>query len=223
MPSYIDYQVQRAPTFLSGRWGTAWLSSMGSAKNVSVDAAIAAVNCRFIANSSISPDDALVAVGHDRGLEQVPGETNDAYRARLVDAWNAYQWAGTKKGLLDQLAIVGCTNVQIQENWEYTGPGADPTQWWRFWITIRAPHPFGTVATVPRWGSGFRWGDGHRWGGIDKNRADLVKRIVRKWKPAHAQCVKITILMDAKVWGDHVTKWGDGTKWGGGAAVVIVP
>lgn len=219
-PSYVDYQVKKSPSWLSDPVGVGWESSMGLAKNAVAQAATDAVTARFFGNASLSPADALAAAGRDRKLPQLTGETTDAYRARVVSVWSAYQWAGTAKGILDQLAVAGYSNVKIVENADYTGPGADASKWWRFWVKIYQPHDLGDGSTGRRWGDGWRWGDGTRWSGMPKDRVDLIKAIIRKWKPPHAQCVKVIVVLSGALWGDG-WKWGDGTKWGGAVGTFV--
>ncbi len=93
------------------------------------------------------------------------------------------------------------------------GADYDPAKWWRFELVVYQPHGMGDGTGVPRWGS-FTWGDGTRWGGLPHDRVELLRRIVRKWKPAHAQCLRVKVVLSGALWGDG-WRWGDGTTWGG--------
>ena len=207
MTTYREWQPTVAPAWIDAQWSEAF----GLAKDSVADIATQAVKSRLIATC---PTDAIVPIGNDRGLERVPGETTASYRARLVGAWEAYAWAGTAKGILDQLAIAGYSNVRILENESIGGSDADPSKWWRFIVRILQPHPFGDGSTIPRYGDGTTYGGGRTYGGIPIAARDLIRRIIRKWKPAHARCLRVEVVLSGRLYGDGLT-YGAGTTYGG--------
>lgn len=112
---FDEYLPKTLPPPLRGPWGTAFHQAVGERMDAIVEDYRQAVFSRL---PGICPDDALDLVGSDRLLPRGPGETNDAYRARLVDAWEA--WAGDNTpisgtgggeasalGLLRQMQIAG--------------------------------------------------------------------------------------------------------------------
>jgi len=54
-----------------------------------------------------APDDALELTGHERGLQRYPGEYPDAFRNRLLHAWEFWDRAGTLPGMLAALEHMG--------------------------------------------------------------------------------------------------------------------
>lgn len=216
---YSDYQLALGAPWLQGPNGTAWLSGHGVMKDAFVEATIQAVKCRFI---SVCPVDALQYIGQERLLEQYPNENLYQYRARLQSAWDLWQYAGTKQGVLAAIHGLGFSNVTILENSDWAVPpsqGYGPgDEWWRFWVIIDQPH-----GLSPNWA----WGDGSLWGrptfGLSGGGAQALPPIIsniKKWRPAHAQCVALIIILSGRLWGNG-WNWGDGSTWGGKAAYTI--
>lgn len=202
---FSDYEVELAPPWLRGRWGEAWGRASGLVKDLVAEGAMQAVKARFL---RAGPPDALAYAGNDRWIERAPGEADAVYRARLLQAFETWRLAGTSKGILRALAIIGYPKATIYESHQWFPK--DP-RWWRFWIVIDPPHGF----------SLWRLGDGTKLGtkllGLDKPDGkaalDLLRRVVRKWKAAHAVCANIVLVLFGKLLG---TGWkiGDGTKLG---------
>lgn len=66
---------------------------------------------------SVASDDALPYIAQERGLIQGPTETIDEFRARLLDVWRVWPFAGTAVGELLQLYYQGYTDgYLIQSN-----------------------------------------------------------------------------------------------------------
>ncbi|MGZ3454441.1 MAG: phage tail protein [Polyangiales bacterium] len=196
--------MELAPPWLHGRWGEAWARALGLAKDLVAEGAMQAVKARLLRNS---PPDALPYAGTDRQIERGPGEADASYRARLLGAFETWRLAGTNKGIVTALAVIGYPKVSIYENKDWA-PG-DP-RWWRFWIVVEPPHSFTT----------WKLGDGTKLGskllGLDeggKAALDLFRGVVRKWKAAHTTCESILIVLSGTLIG---TGWklGDGTKLG---------
>jgi len=202
--NFQDFEVELMPPWLRGRWGEAWARAQGLAKDLLAEGAVQAVKARFLRDG---PPDALAYAGTDRQIERGPAESDASYRARLRGAFETWRLAGTNKGILTALAVIGFTKVAIYENKDWA-PG-DP-RWWRFWIVVEPPHPFTT----------WMLGDGTKLGtkllGLDAGGTaalDLFRRVVRKWKAAHTTCEHIIIVLSGSL---HGTGWklGDGTKLG---------
>jgi len=202
--SFRQYMIELAPPWLRGRWGEAWNGTVGLAMDMVAEGAMQAVKARFIKQA---PADALPYAGTDRQIERAPGESDETYRARLLQAFETWQLAGTNKGILAALAVIGYPKAKIFEShdWFPTDP-----RWWRFWLVIDPPHAF----------TSWKLGDGTKLGmkllGLDakdKTALDLLRRVVRKWKAAHTVCEKLIIVLFGKLLG---TGWkvGDGTKLG---------
>jgi hypothetical protein len=203
--SFRDYMIELAPPWLRGRWGEAWNGTVGLVMDMTAEGAMQAVKARFLKRG---PADALPYAGTDRQIERAPGEPDDVYRARLLAAFETWRLAGTNKGILTALAVIGYSKARIFESHDWYP--IDP-RWWRFWLVIEPPHAF----------TSWKLGDGTKLGtkllglgGAEAKAAlDLLRRVVRKWKAAHTVCEKIIIVLFGKLLG---TGWklGDGTKLG---------
>jgi hypothetical protein len=208
--TYREYLEETAPPWGDEFWRRLH-SVLGVLHNTYAEGATQATRARFIAEA---PADALDYIAEERGIERGALETLAQFRERLEQSFEAYQYAGTEKAIKDQLAAVGYSGVVIYEDSDWTWDSSAGTNWWRFWVVF----PEGTLLTTAPpayWGSGtfgtFAWG-----GSITIAQYQQIRRIVDKWKPAHAQLVNIIVIHDGELWGDgHV--WGSGT-WGGSAS-----
>jgi len=213
--SYRDYAVDLAPPWLLQPQGQAFLRALGSVRDDITQRLKEGVKARFI--ESAAPD-ALAAIGADRGLERGPTDTDDTYADRLKDAWALWTWAGTPTGVLNALWDAGYTNVVL--------------------LTSRRTHTLDasrelvtTVLSPPRWfgGEGF-WNSFLVWfpqpfitswqvGGVPASNsaeADTVRRLVNRWKPAHARVTGYIATLTGHFWGEPGLEWGDASlDWGG--------
>jgi hypothetical protein len=114
-----------------------------------------------------------------------------------------------------------------QGNWDWDGSPA--TAWSRFWVIIYS------VGGVPwseiDWGDvGLTWGQADLTWGSTATAAEVaaVRGIVRYWKPAHARCEKIIVVLDDAAAFDPTDPpgpplpdgtWGDNWTYSAGAAV----
>jgi len=164
-----------------------------------------------------SPDDVLPFVGNERGLPRYPGESVASYRARLVAAWEAHKFAGSAKGIEDQLAAYGYPG-KVSFFPGRDGPHGEPAPYWsQFWITFpTGTHPI--TSEGPPWDS-FNWDDGTTWGpvGYTPEFAATLHAIVNKWKPVRWICRGFIFETGTAVW-DGFT-WDDGTVWAGAIEV----
>lgn len=224
---YDQYELQSAPPWLQNPVGENWLTALGILKDGLVEGAIAAVKCRW---SAVAPEDALPYIGRERSLDRLAAEPIAAYRARLQNAWTAWQYAGTKKGILDAAALLGLTGALIKENADWTVPPSlgysAGQEWWRFWVIVDRPHPFsiawaigdGTLVsgpsapTVPTILIGLRPFDVY---------ASLVK-IIRTWKPAHALLANMTVILSGKLIGYPAWTIADGSVVGASTVVTAI-
>jgi hypothetical protein len=136
-----------------------------------------------------SPDDVLPLVGAERGMPRYPGETPIQYRARLLDAWNAYTFAGAEQTIVSQFAHAGYPGVEITFDAAALGPNGEAAPYWsQFWVyfPFSSGHP--VTGNGPTWNS-FNYGDGTVYGlGVTVGFYQLIHGIVRKWKPTRWIC-----------------------------------
>lgn len=201
---FVRYQLAHAPPWLLGEWGERLMIVLGIAKEVQSQRTRDAVKARFV---HLAPVDALPDLGKDRKMLRAPGETDDGYRERLLNAFDIWATAGTEAGLLELFRVAGATDVTI---WEDQDVGGALGHWARFAIYVAEPHPY----TAPKtWGS-FAWGDGTCWGFGDDAAITYTKEVIRRWKPAHTRCVGIAVVW-AGVDGLSIIRIDDGAAVAG--------
>lgn len=150
------------------------------------------------------PLDAIDYHARDRMLERIVGETDEALRDRVVDAWGFWSAVTTTSGLQDILrAHTGCDEVYVydeaNDGWVSNGVGAgyDDTNTdlaSRHAVVIGQTHPWAipTVGPGPIVGPGLLVG-------IDMTLTELsmVRRIYRRHRPANMIGSDIFVLFDA--------------------------
>jgi hypothetical protein len=215
---FVDYAQKTNVPWLSRPFGAAWVEAQAIVHDVTVDGAREAAKARFV---GIAPSDALPHHADERALEQGAGETEESWRSRLLDAWEAWPWAGTERGVVDALELFyDPATVYEALDW-YPGDAA----WARFWVVLGAGgHPFGPAKKI---GLTTPWkvGDGTIVGlsGATTDDVARLRRTIKLWKPGNTRCVEIIAQNGAAIIG---TGWkvGDGTVVGGtSSAHISVP
>lgn len=110
--AYQDFQDRLSPTALQGPVGTAFESAFGAMKDAQLARLVASVKAKF---PGIGPADALASIGADRGMPRGGSESDAAYAARLLNAWNIWPWAGTAYGVLQAFYSTGYQNVVLAQ------------------------------------------------------------------------------------------------------------
>lgn len=185
MADVKDYVQALMPTWLLGPMGEALTLVYGLIADAHAEGTREAVALRFV---DFAPLDSLDDHGSDREILRAPGEGLEAFRARLMQAWDAWAQAGSPGGILLQLGPAGVAAAVLVE-----GASIDPeipASWGRWYLDVSEPHPF-TPPVV--WGGGQEWGDGWLWGFGDATALEYVRRVIRKWEPARTLCTGIRI------------------------------
>jgi hypothetical protein len=210
--TYKNFQADSAPPALQHERWRAFTGALGDAKDAVALAARDALRSMLVGEC---PEDALAHIAAERRLERFPTETTEQHRARLAAAWASFEFLGTKAGLVGALTAAGHSPVVYEANaaappwwvgaWPPASEGPMPSAWVGTW-----PVPAGDVAGWPSrfwvdlkltawspwtWGSGPFWGDEDRTWGSTATRAEvaLVKRIIRRWRPAHCVCIGVFV------------------------------
>jgi hypothetical protein len=229
MSTFADYEsLTLAPGWLQTPDAKSYLANRGAAKDALIQECKDAVKCRF---PTLCPDDALPALSRERGIDRGPGESSDVFRARLLQAWNIWTWAGTPYGMLLAARAAGYPNVilktqggmQYQLQTTLAGvPGSDliiattpgtvhlggtPSEFWNDFAAL-------VMTPFPSWWGGVAASDGSP---DQKAFAALVK----KWKPGHTRCVQLKVI-DGVAWGVGGLTWGSFT-WGAGTVTNWTP
>ena len=195
-------------------------------------------------------DDALAAMGRDRGIRRGFQETSANYAKRLIRWWDDKKTAGNAFALLQQLAAYtgpgpsfrtvdvrgnwysraadGTLSIApTKANWDWDGANDALSRWSRFWVIV---YPNGVWTTGAKWGDGSKWGDGHVWGTtMPSEVAASMRSIVADWKPAGTRCVNIVIAFDNTSFDPTQVRDGTGLpngnwgSWGYISGGVMVP
>jgi len=129
---YLLHQIP--PPSLCGPWGSKLLGITALMADASMHSLACAVRAPWL-RSKYSPDDALPLIGNERMMSAYPAETAATYRARLLDAWNAWGWAGDEASIEGQFEAAGYTATEFdvagllswgRTNCEVTGGQEDP-------------------------------------------------------------------------------------------------
>jgi hypothetical protein len=192
------------------------------------------------------PDDALAALGRDRGVIRGIAETSRSYAYRLtqwlVDArtrGTAFTMMKVLHDYCDSARVHGMSFriVDSRGNWysrssagvetssldtgNWTWDGEEATRWARFWVIV---YP-GTLWAVESstWGTGL-WGDGGAWGStIAPDEAATIRTLEDGWKPAGTRCHRGILAFDAASFDPTAPEpdglWGNWSKVVGGVRV----
>jgi len=110
--AWQQYLQQLATTQLQQPVGAAIEAAQASQLDYAADRLRFALKAKM---PGLAPPDGLSQIGIERGMPQGQSESNSAYSARLLDAWNAWPWAGTAYGLLRAFWSTGYTNVILAQ------------------------------------------------------------------------------------------------------------
>lgn len=202
MSTFEARQPERQPTGIKGRWGKKWGGAFGAQKDKLLTDAKDAVKSGFVA---LAPVDSFPRHGADTELEQLPGETDDGFRARVRGAWEFWSWAGSGRGLSTALDLLGyADNYQLKSGHDFS------LTLWAQWFALISSHSF----AVTTWGAPSLWGAPSVWG--SSATSDDVRRhrgLMRKVSNARDRGWLVFTFTTPGVWG--IAKWGAPLVWGG--------
>jgi hypothetical protein len=167
------------------------------------------------------PEDALPLIGKESLLERYPIETTGGYKRRLLDRWNAWQFAAVESTIERQFAIAGYPGILVEFRPSAPGPDGTAAYETQFWVRF----PLGThpvTGASPLYGTDHEYGDpGLYYGpsGLTPEFLALIRGIVRKWKPGHWICRGFVFDLGAAYYGDEHF-YGDPDLYYGGTVEV---
>lgn len=142
------------------------------------DAKAAIFRVRRAWTTKVAPDAALDLIGADRDLRRLPGEDTEAYRARLLSAFDLYQQGGTVPGMVLAMDLLG-----------YSAKVEEP----------RTPRQYDGSFVH---GGSVRYGE-VEWAlftvsldpgvSITLERLELILRTIHRWKPAHTMLAYLVL------------------------------
>lgn len=144
------------------------------------------------------PSDDLDNHLRNTGDERACGETDAAVRAYLANRWTAYKLAGTREGLLLQLARFGITRVTIVRELDLRHAaigGAFGGNTGYYFLVLDPPSPF-SAGNAPAYDDGSTWDGGGVWGGLPTGFLDCLRRSIRRWEPSGESCRYIVAGQD---------------------------
>ena len=224
--TYRELMEEESPPWLLTRDGKPFMQAIGQAKDALFWRMQQAVMTRFPAFATRT---AVERLGAERGVPRALGETLESYASRVKAAWTSWTYAGTAYGLLRTLSEAGYENVQLaiyngrryylnpttralefvdlgSHSWLFGEIGDE--YWSRFIVLF--PNPL-----LARWVD-----DGVP--AEDSDEANIIRGLVRRWKPAHMLCDRILIATSDETWDyfpedgtwdDPGATWGDETAW----------
>lgn len=109
--SYKDFLEGIAPSWLLTPRAKRWIRAVGDGADALLGPLKEAVRARM---PLVAPEDALAAIGSERGIARGTTESAASYAARLAEAWETWPWAGTPYGMLRAFRAAGYTNVALE-------------------------------------------------------------------------------------------------------------
>lgn len=202
MARWQDLILDLLPFWLSGSFAKRFFRSAVTPADIITDGIKEGVKARFV---KIAPDDALDEIGSERNIERYPNETLASYRVRLAEAWETWMHAGHESSIENQfLVFAGLTNVRTYAhriignpvtpyNWQ---PDQNSTAWSRFSHVIDQPMPWSDLIAGPEIIAGPEVISGTT---MTASEYRIMRRIVHKWRPAHALGVMLTLVFDGVI------------------------
>jgi hypothetical protein len=189
-PTFVDWLNQRSTVWMRQPRSSGWFGvTLAVPANEAVEGWLFC--CRMhLLDDPESPDDVLPIIALDRKLPRYPHETAAQHRARLIDAWNIYPYAGTEHVIEMQLAAAGYPNAVVEFRPSELGPRGEAAPYrTQFWVVFAdGYHP--VTGPCKPWGT-FVWGD--KWTevpgvwaptGLTPDFYRTIMGIVLKWKPS---------------------------------------
>lgn len=209
-----------SPPWLGAYWGERFMGVIAMTGDLVLEGMVRALKAPWLRQST-SPPDALPLVGSERSMPRYDANDDDTYRARLLDAWNTWLFAGTvegtgDQGMVGQYAAAGWLNVVIRNNfqWDFENP-KDTADWSRFVVVLEQPNGL----TTWTYGSGIAYGsepDSPTYGSTaTQGQITEVKSIARKWKTHHEINPYILVILSGEYYGDPDLVYGGAAVYGG--------
>lgn len=183
---YQKWLAELMPPWLQAPRGRAFIEALGEIIDEHASMTATCVAARFCDRA---PKDALLLIGAERGIFRHPAESEEAYRDRVLGAWDYWQWAGTERGLQIALHQLGYSSAIIPTK------TYDAARWAEFDVYIYAAS--------------------RSYDGTEAERARIIA-IVNAVKPAHTKINSIQYVPAGPLtWDPPNLVWDSpGATWG---------
>lgn len=200
---YREFEPALAPPWLQGERGSAFMRALGKARDTTAETTRQAIMAWMVERA---PDDALAWLSRNRGMARYPGETIEAWRNRILLAWDFWRLGGTLPGIKRWLEAAGYDASVIE--WGRYDRGI-----WAEFSVYLFPKIAGYI--TDRWDDGLNWDDGTPWNySLASSELSRIPGLINEIKPAHTRVRSIFYVPGpASWWDDSRETWDDGGQW----------
>ncbi|GIW30218.1 MAG: phage tail protein [Meiothermus sp.] len=189
-----DWLRDRAPPWFQDAPVGPEIEAYGALADEHLEYVATALRARY---AELAPEDGLNLLGAERNFVRYPAESLDAFRQRIIGAWEFWQWAGTEYGLGLALSQLGYNSAIVPVR------NYDNTRWSEFDVYLYA---------------GTRSYDGSV---EEKNR---ILAIINQVKPAHTRLATLRYVPSGPLnWNPAGLTWNPPGQVWGAPPVVLYP
>ncbi len=189
-----DWLRDRAPPWFQDAPVGPEIEAYGALADEHLEYVATALRARY---AELGPEDGLNLLGAERNFVRYPAESLDAFRQRIIGAWEFWQWAGTEYGLGLALSQLGYNSAIVPVR------NYDNTRWSEFDVYLYA---------------GTRSYDGSV---EEKNR---ILAIINQIKPAHTRLATLRYVPSGPLnWNPAGLTWNPPGQVWGAPPVVLYP
>lgn len=189
-----DWLRDRAPPWFQDAPVGPEIEAYGALADEHLEYVATALRARY---AELAPEDGLNLLGAERNFVRYPAESLDAFRQRIIGAWEFWQWAGTEYGLGLALSQLGYNSAIVPVR------NYDNNRWSEFDVYLYAS---------------TRSYDGSV---EEKNR---ILAIINQVKPAHTRLATLRYVPSGPLnWNPAGLTWNPPGQVWGAPPVVLYP
>lgn len=189
-----DWLRDRAPPWFQDAPVGPEIEAYGALADEHLEYVATALRARY---AELAPEDGLNLLGAERNFVRYPAESLDAFRQRIIGAWEFWQWAGTEYGLGLALAQLGYNSAIVPVR------NYDNNRWSEFDVYLYAS---------------TRSYDGSQ---EEKSR---ILGIINQMKPAHTRIGSVRYVPNGPLnWNPAGLNWNPAGQVWGQPPIVLYP